>query len=113
MGRRNHYRIRIGYDQYIRGVAPPPDTFAFPDIPSWMPDPSDLFFLHIPELVLGGIAFDFPFPGDPTVAEEIAAGNLPQEIPTEVMVLNWPRQNTFSHGYKVHWFIAGYGVYAY
>jgi len=94
MVRRNHYRILIGYDQYVRGVAEP-ETFAFPDIPSWMPDPSDLFFLHIPELALDGVVIDFPFPGDPVIAKDIAEGNPPAEIPTEMMVLNWMQKNNF------------------
>ncbi|MBU0946047.1 MAG: S8/S53 family peptidase [Proteobacteria bacterium] len=94
MGRRNNYRILIGYDQYVRGIAEP-ETFAFPDIPSWMPDPSDLFFIHIPELALEGLAFDFPYPSDPAIAKDIAEGNSPVEIPTEMMVLNWLQKRDF------------------
>jgi hypothetical protein len=95
MGRRNHYRMIIGYDQYPRGVAPP-GGFAFPDIPTWIPDPSDFHLLHVPELALEGIRLDLPFPGDPTLIEQIAIGQAPQTIPDEILILRWPQREDFD-----------------
>ncbi|NQT26457.1 S8 family serine peptidase [candidate division KSB1 bacterium] len=95
MGHRNNYRMIFGYDQFVRGVTEP-STFTFYDIPDWIPDPSDLYFLHILNSPLDGLPIDFPFPGNPALAEMIAAGKPPTSIPDEMMILKWPEFNSLG-----------------
>jgi len=96
LNRRNFYRMIFGYDRFVRGVAPPPETLSFFEIPEWMDAEPYRHFIDPWPSFADGLPFDIPYPSDPEIVESFMENKPVNPIPTETMIVKLPTEQNFG-----------------
>lgn len=88
--RRNYYRLQIGYDRRLRGMAPTPPTFDLLLLPTWLQNVMAAHPLDLPWNRLDGTPMARRFPSAPEHVALLLSGQPPAALPPERLVMHWP-----------------------